>query len=161
MNKNIALFVLFITLFSCKPNLEEQQIIAKSNQPKDSTIANVDKDKNGCLASAGYIWSKVNKECVPSYTGIQLNPINNKDNEDETLSAFILFGEDGNQAEVFLPSQESIILSRKTKDSPWVYNDYQLVSSNGYLLKKGSEILFLGDGELGKKATHDEPTEGE
>ncbi|MBC7524911.1 MAG: hypothetical protein H7239_10770 [Flavobacterium sp.] len=159
MIKNATLIVLFITLFSCKPNVKERQASSKANQPKDSAIANVDKDKNGCLASAGYIWSKVNKECVPVYTGIQLNPTDNIENEDETLSAFVLFGEDGNQAEVFLPNQQSIILTRNSKDKPWVLNDYQLISSNGYVLKKGAVTLFSGDGELGKKATHDEPTE--
>ena len=63
-----------------------------------------DKDENGCLASAGYVWSKLNKDCVKGFTGIQLNPMDKPDNEDEVLSAFVLFSEDASQAEVFLPN---------------------------------------------------------
>ncbi len=140
---------------SCKyidqdENTDEAQ---SKTTPKDSSVVN-DKDENGCLASAGYVWSKVNKECVKGFSGIQLNPMDKPDNEDETLSAYLMFNEDGNKAEVFLPKDTaSIVLSRSADGKPWVLRDWQLVPSNGYVLKKGEKSMFFGDGEIGKKVT--------
>ena len=118
---------------------------------KDSTIVN-DKDENGCLASAGFVWSKVNKECVKGFSGIQLNPTNKPDNQDETLSAYVLFNQDASQAEVFLPKDTaSIVLTRAAEGKSWVLKDWQLVPWKGYVLKKGTVTMFSGDGEIGKK----------
>lgn len=118
---------------------------------KDSTMVN-DKDENGCLASAGYVWSKVNKECVKGFSGIQLNPTGKQDNQDETLSAYVLFNEDASQAEVFLPKDTaSIVLTRGAEGKPWILKDWQLVPWKGYVLKKGAVNMFSGDGEIGKK----------
>jgi hypothetical protein len=118
---------------------------------KDSTMVN-DKDENGCLASAGYVWSKVNKECVKGFSGIQLNPTGKQDNQDETLSAYVLFNEDASKAEVFLPKDTtSIVLSRAAAGKSWILNDWQLLPWKGYVLKKGAVTMFAGDGEIGKK----------
>jgi hypothetical protein len=156
MKKIATLLVLVLTICSCKltNQKEDEAVQSKSNViAKDSTLVN-DKDENGCLASAGYIWSKVNKECVKGYAGIQLNPIDKPNNEDETLSAYVLFSEDIKQAEVFLPNDTtSIVLTRSTEGKPWVFKDWQLVPSKGYVLKKGTENKFIGDGEIGKKVT--------
>jgi len=104
------------------------------------------------LASAGYIWSKLNKECVKLFTGVQLNPIDKPQNEDETVSVFIMFSEDGSQAELFLPnSTETYILTRKTEGESWVLNEWQLIPYKGYILKQGEKILYAGDDFIGKK----------
>jgi hypothetical protein len=152
MKKIAAIIILSITLFSCKltdQDTEEEEVIIKT-AVKDSTIVN-DKDENGCLASAGYVWSKVNKECVKGFSGIQLNPSDKANNEDETLSAYVLFNEDASQAEVFLPNASSIILTRSSEGKPWVYEDWQLMAWKGYVLKKGGVNKFSGDAEIGKK----------
>ncbi|WP_276974672.1 hypothetical protein [Flavobacterium filum] len=120
------------------------------------TIENADKDKDGCLASAGYVWSTLNKECIKLYEStITLYPQSNLNNEDETKNAYLIFGENGgNEAELYLPSQEkSIILVRQTEGQPWVFNEWQLIPWKGFQLKKGDEILFSGDGEIGPKVT--------
>ena len=154
MKKNIySLVFLLFALISCKNN-DEKPFSDANKKIEDSTIVDVDKDKNGCLASAGYVWSKVNKECVKSYTGIQLNPFDNVENEDESLSAYVLFGENGNEAEVFLPNDQSLILKRESEGKPWIKDDYQLIPWKGYVFKKADKILFSGDGELGKKITN-------
>ena len=161
MKKYILPILLLITsLISCK-NTEDKPFSDAPKKGLDSTIVDVDKDKNGCLASAGYVWSKVNKECVKSFTGIQLNPFANPENEDEALSAYVLFGEDGTNAEVFLPNDQSIILTREDEGKPWIKDDYQLIPWKGYVLKKEAKILFSGDGELGKKITNtdEEPSQ--
>lgn len=156
MKKRSLLLIASIILFSCKLTDQKNTDSEDENLPlaaKDSSVVN-DKDEHGCLATAGYIWSKMNKECVKGYTGIQLNPADKPENEDETLSAYVLFSEDLNQAEVFLPNEtNSVVLTRLAEGKPWVFEDWQLVPWKGYVLKKGTEIKFSGDGEMGKKIT--------
>lgn len=156
MKKISLLLFTAILLFSCKWNDQEGTETDGENLPlavKDSTVVN-DKDEHGCLATAGYIWSKMNKECVKGYTGMPLNPSDKPENEDETLSAFVIFSEDLNKAEVFLPNDaKSIVLTRLAEGKPWVFEDWQLVPWKGYVLKKGADIKFAGDGQMGKKVT--------
>ncbi|WP_264521334.1 hypothetical protein [Flavobacterium sp. N1994] len=152
--KKISVLILLLLVVSCKlidQKEDENESQNKAITVKDSTVVN-DKDENGCLASAGYVWSKVNKECVKGFSGIQLNPMDKQDNDDETLSAYVLFNEDASKAEVFLPKDTtSIVLSRAAEGKPWVLNDWQLVPWKGYVLKKGGKNMFAGDGEIGQK----------
>ncbi len=154
MKKIITLLLIAFLFSSCKW-IDQNEDTAESPKVaaavKDSTVVN-DKDENGCLASAGYVWSKVNKECVKGFSGIQLNPTGKQDNQDETLSAYVLFNEDASKAEVFLPKDTaSIVLTRSAEGKPWVLKDWQLVPWKGYVLKKGNVTMFAGDGEIGKK----------
>lgn len=154
MKKIATLLMIFLIVSSCRlidqnDDTDENAKVAATS--KDSTVVN-DKDENGCLASAGFVWSKVNKECVKGFSGIQLNPTDKPDNQDETLSAYVLFNEDASQAEVFLPKDTaSIILERGDEGKPWILNDWQLVPWKGYVLKKGAVTMFAGDGQMGKK----------
>ncbi len=154
MKKITTLLMIVLIVSSCRlidqdDDSEENPKVAAT--VKDSTMVN-DKDENGCLASAGYVWSKVNKECVKGFSGIQLNPANKPANENETQSAYLLFNEDASKAEIFLPKDTtSIVLSRAAEGKPWILNDWQLVPWKGYVLKKGTVTMFSGDGEIGKK----------
>jgi len=153
MKKIIILIQVLMSICSCKliDKNEDKVETKQSLTTIDSSVVN-DKDENGCLASAGYVWSKVNKECVKGFSGIQLNPIDKLENEDETLSAYVLFNEDASKAEIFLPKDTtSIMLTRSSEGKPWVFKDWQLIVNIGYTLKKGNENMFLGDGEMGKK----------
>ena len=156
MKKISLLLIASILVLSCKLTDQDNIDSEDENLPlaaKDSSVVN-DKDEHGCLATAGYIWSKMNKECVKGYTGIQLNPAEKPENEDETLSAFVLFSEDLDQAEVFFPNDaNSLVLTRLAEGKPWVFEDWQLVPWKGYVLKKGADIKFSGDGQMGKKIT--------
>ena len=146
------LFIVSLT-YSCKYSDQSEEINESkvATTAKDSVVN--DKDENGCLASAGYVWSKVNKECVKGFSGIQLNPIDKPDNDDETLSAYVLFNEDASKAEIFLPKDtSSIVLSRAAEGKPWILNDWQLIPWKGYVLKKAGQNKFAGDGEIGQKA---------
>lgn len=161
MVKKIILCTGLILSLSCKRNEKPdlKSINSKPKMEKDSTIVGADKDENGCLASAGYTWSKVNKECVQIFNGIGLDPIIKK-NDDAINSTYVLFSEDGNLAEVFLAGQDdSMVLSRTVKPNPWVYKEYKLVAKNGYVLEKNGIAIFAGDGEIGTKVINDEPHE--
>ena len=155
MKKSILLIILIFGLQSCKwtDKSTDDETVTKVEDSTSAVVVN-DKDENGCLASAGYIWSKVNKECIKVFTGIQLNPVANLENEDEALSAYILFNEDGDQAELYLPNEtSSLVLEQQTKGKSWEYDGWQLIKGNGYCLKKADKIIFSGDGEIGKKVT--------
>jgi hypothetical protein len=161
MKKYILGISLLFILGSCKQkeNVEDEK--NQENATKDSTIVGVDKDENGCLASAGYTWSKLNKECVRAFTGIQLNPYEDVATEDVTLCAYVLFNESGDKAEVFLPDEKSFILTRASEGKPWIYKDYLLIAWKGYVLKKADKVLFSGDGEIGNKVTGSDNPEGQ
>lgn len=156
MHKCLFIFCVIFTFISCKKLDFEQEEELTVKQTLLDTIENADKDKDGCLASAGYVWSTLNKECIKLYEStVTLYPQSNLNNEDETKNAYLIFGENGgNEAELYLPSQEkSIILVRQTEGQPWVFNEWQLIPWKGFQLKKGDEILFSGDGEIGPKVT--------
>ena len=163
MNNKIISFLLFtIVLVSCKLNDSSSEVIEKQKvHPKDSTIVGADQDENGCLASAGYTWSKLNKECVRAFTGIQLNPYDNSTTEDVTLCAYVLFNEKADKAEVFLPDEKSFILIKSGDGKSWIFNDYHLVAKNGYILTKAGVIIFSGDGQIGAKVTGSDNPDGQ
>ncbi len=150
MKKSVFICCILALAFSCKPKDDTTEAAAKVVE-KDSTIAGADQDEHGCLAAAGFTWSKMYKDCVRMFTGLQLNPVDQPQNEDETLSAYVLFNEDKSKAEVFIPNAESIILTRNKEGQSWTFQDYQLVPWKGYILKKGETNLYAGDGEIGNK----------
>ena len=150
----LQLFILAL-IFSCKPDATENNLNVAQKTVKDSTIIGADKDQNGCLASAGYIYSKVNKDCVRMFSGIPLyaNQTIEK-NEDPNNATYILFSEDGNLAEIFLAGEDnSVVLNKVENSKAWSFKNYKLIAKNGYVLEKDSKIIFSGDGELGSKIT--------
>jgi hypothetical protein len=158
--RNLLILIAITSVFnSCKLNDTTDEEV--SAPVKDSTIVGADKDENGCLASAGYTWSKLNKECVKAFTGVQLNPIADAATEDETLCAYVLFNEEGDKAEIFLPDDKSFIVSKSGSEKVWSFEDYQLIGQNGYQLKKAGQLVFSGDGEIGNKVSGSDNTDGQ
>jgi hypothetical protein len=156
-NITVTLF-LCLSLVSCKW-INGEEDANQTDSIKEQIVGN-DKDEHGCLASAGYTWSKLNKECVRAFTGMQLLPSDSKDNEDETLCAYVLFNESKDSAEIFLPNQEeSIVLKSATKGKPWMNETWQLIELNGFQLKKDGQVLFIGDGQIGNKVSGSDDSE--
>ena len=128
-------------MLSCK-HTEETTAADARTTVKDSTIAGADQDEHGCLASAGFTWSKMYKDCVRMFTGMQLTPVDQPNNEDETLSAYVLFSEDKSQAEVFMPNSESIILNAAKKVSPGLIMIINWCLGKDIFLKKEKPIFM-------------------
>ena len=161
IKKVIVSTVFILTFISCKPH-ENEESSNNVPQSKDSSIVGVDKDENGCLASAGYTWSKLNKECIRVFTGIQLLPINKSENTDDAvMAAYVLFNENRDKAEIFLPEETSIILTKNGNSKSWLFEDYQLIAQKGYVLRKNGKDLFAGDGEIGNKVSGSDEQETE
>ena len=155
MKKSLLVFGVFFVFFSCKERSETTVDNFLENDQTENIIVGDQTDKEGCLTSAGYIHSKIKKDCVRLFDiGIRLNPKSNPSTEDAVLVAYLILSDDTFEAEVFLPSQEeSVIFLRTEEGQPWIYQDWQLIANEGYVLKKNDEILFAGDGEIGPKVT--------
>ena len=156
MKNSLLVGLVVLSLISCKKIEQESKPDLIEKQTLLDTILSSDMDDDGCLAAAGYVWSTLNKECIKIYeSAITLYPQSNQNNEDETKNAYIVFGEDGgNEAEIFLPNQEkTLLLIRPEEGQPWQFDDWQLIPWKGYILKKGEQVLFSGDGGVGPKVT--------
>lgn len=147
---------------SCKWNdQEEEHKSDAANNAKDVVIGG-DKDKDGCLASAGYTWSKLNKECVRVFSGLQLLPVDKTSGEedDAVFAAYVLFDDSGDNAELFLPNEdESVLVKRSAEGKPWTNGEWELAPYKGYVLKKAGKVLFAGDGQIGNKVSGSDDSE--
>ena len=64
MKKNILALLLRFLLISARQFRKRRRRKTRTVDSTKDVVVGADKDENGCLASAGYTWSKVNKECV-------------------------------------------------------------------------------------------------
>ena len=161
LKKIIVSLFLFSSLISCKwTDKDEDKTNEKETNAKDVVVGG-DKDEDGCLASAGYTWSKLNKECIRVFTGIQLLPVDKPQNQEEAVFAtYLLFDESKDNAELFLPNQDkSVIVKRVGKGKSWTNGEWELIAYKGYQLKKAGKLLYAGDGEIGNKVSGSDDSE--
>jgi hypothetical protein len=118
----------------------------KEAHPEAKVVLGTDKDKHGCVKSAGYSWSQIRKECIRVFEeGYRLNPIQNLKSESAVLSAFVIFEENGERAELYLPDTEgSVILKKAEGKGHFVNDDWSLQVEKGYTLKKDGTLLYAG-----------------
>lgn len=98
-----------------------------------------DRDKHGCIPSAGYTWSEVRKECVRVFeVGTRLN---NAVDTAASTAAFAVFSADSSKAELFLPDSGAHPVLRQSGAS-WKNRTYELEKADGKLslYKKGKLI---------------------
>ncbi|MDO4222423.1 MAG: hypothetical protein Q4D05_00120 [Acinetobacter sp.] len=82
-----------------------------SNTQKEPMIGG-EKDKHGCIAAAGYSWSKLKKQCVQPF---DIANIKFTDPKNETLAVYVILSDDKQYAEIFsanIPAN-TILESRK------------------------------------------------
>ncbi len=81
------------------------------NEP--APLVGADRDVHGCIASAGYTYSQVRGGCIRLWEeGTALEPIG-AEVDGPTLAAYVVQGEDGTQAEVFLPGfAQGLVMNR-------------------------------------------------
>ena len=82
------------------------------------------KDKNGCLSSAGYQWSSLKKECIRSFeVELQLT------NRLKTFNCAVIFSKNKQIAEIF--SKEGVFLMKSKNNKKDKY-----YAENGWILEK-------------------------
>lgn len=114
--KRLSIIPLLVLLAACQGQAKRSTISRTKDIGKEIHTIGGDKDKHGCLTSAGYNWSEVRNDCIRLFeSGIRLNPaVSNTSSS--TLSAFLVLGKDSSRVEVFLPSdRKSVILFREGK----------------------------------------------
>jgi hypothetical protein len=161
LKKILVSFFVFSSLISCKWTDQDEDKTNENETNAKDVVVGGDKDEDGCLASAGYTWSKLNKECIRVFTGIQLLPVDKSKNQDDAVFAtYLLFDESGDNAELFLPNEDdSVIVKREAKGKPWTNGEWELIPHNGYQLKKAGKLVFAGDGEIGNKVSGSDDSE--
>ena len=81
------------------------------NTEKTAVVGN-DKDEHGCIASAGYTWSEVQKDCIRLWEkGVRMNAV-----DDANKTLFLVFSPDSTQVELFFSEEEipNEILDRRS-----------------------------------------------
>lgn len=122
-----------IILTACQPSQKDP--IENNRQ---STVVGADRDRHGCIGTAGYTWSEVKQDCVQLFNmGFRLNPVNRAPDE-EIISAFVLMSEDMSKAELFLPDTDgpSLILN-KSVDGTFRNHSYVYDANTSNLYYEG------------------------
>ena len=118
MNKNVFTLTAFLVctsfMISCSSNAKQEEKAAKAPVQEAQLVGN-DKDEHGCIASAGYQWSELLKDCIrPFEKGIRMKSTFGGEN---TSAVYLVFNADSSEVEVFLPKGEPRpILSREQAD---------------------------------------------
>lgn len=145
--KRIAfLTMVALMAISCNNSSKKTETTETTETTVEQEAIGGAKDEHGCLSSAGETWSELKQTCLQIFNvGIRLNPIEVKENE-AVISAFVLFSEDNNKAELFLPSgnQPNIILE-KTQENIYVKDTYTYNSKTGALSIEGKEVYKKED----------------
>lgn len=146
MKKMVLLFAVVLCLASCDFMLKDRsddKVEVKTNQ---NVVLGTVKDENGCVTTAGYKWSLISKACIrPFEEGYRLNSIEKLEGGSMAKSAFVVFEEDGNLAELFLPDNpKSILLKSDKKGGPYTNGRWALQPGKGYSLKKDGVLLYAG-----------------
>ena len=56
------------------------------NKKNESPVVDSDKDEHGCIASAGYIWSEVQKDCIRLWEkGVRMESVADKDDDTKNV----------------------------------------------------------------------------
>jgi hypothetical protein len=159
MKKTWILAMVIVIFFSCQDK-EQKKLDAiqedSINQLFDEPDLEVDKDKNGCLNTAGYTWSTVKNNCVKVFSiGLRLDPVSNPQNEDAQKALYMIFSDDAQKVEIYLPlEQKPLILERIKDTNRWILDEFQLVFENDlYAFSTQGYISFTGAGQIGPRVT--------
>ena len=110
-------------------------LFAQQTQPK----AGADKDAHGCIASAGYTYSQLKKECIRTFEQkIQLKEIATKGN----YTAAVLFNKDQSKAEIFLKEEKTSVILNNTSKGIWKNATYTLTKNKGFVLSKNKKAVY-------------------
>lgn len=91
------------TLTSCNNSQKQKK--------EEAPVVGNDKDNHGCISSAGYTWSEVQKDCIRLWEkGVRTEAVN-----DNTDVAYIVFAPDSAKVELFFSADHpNEILERRS-----------------------------------------------
>ncbi|MGL4333183.1 MAG: hypothetical protein ACRCZQ_02360 [Bacteroidales bacterium] len=141
--KYLSIIPAVAILISCQGVANKSDSKAANSTKTETSVIGGDKDKHGCLTSAGYTWSEVRKDCIRLFeSGIRMNPV--ADSSEYVTSGFIIFANDSSAVELYLPSEKSSeILTKTGKEYEGPDQLYILSQINSkWTLKKNHEVIF-------------------
>lgn len=126
-NTLIGLFTILL-FWGCQSNRTTSSSSTISTVDSVSNIEG-EKDKNGCLTSAGYTWSQLKNDCIrPFEEGISLDVLNAA-NSYQT-SAFILIDSLQKRAEIFVAEEDHSIILDQSNDTLFTNGNFYLTKEN-------------------------------
>lgn len=136
-----------LALFSCQQK-EDKSVVDPALKPdsvlQDAAAKKVGDvtDSHGCQTTAGYTWSQLEGDCIRVFESAKrFDPVENDGNA--VMSAFVIFEEDGNRAELFVMSEEKpVILTRKAEGESYLGGDWELFAWKGYVLRYKGRNMF-------------------
>lgn len=107
---------------------------------KTMTMSGDDRDKHGCIHSAGYTWSEVRQECIRIFaSGVKLV---DTQRTDPVVAAFAVFAADSLKAELFVPGERGgVMLNRDGEE--WVSKTFRVYRRDGKMVAQGEGKLFI------------------
>lgn len=110
-------------------------LFAQQKQPK----VGADKDTYGCIASAGFTYSQLKKECIRTFEQkIQLKEIATKGN----YTAAVLFNKNQSKAEIFLKEEKTSVILNRSSKGIWKNSTYTLSQDKGFVLSKNKKAVY-------------------
>lgn len=134
----LLFYLLALGLGSCQSSK-----VTSSNQTTDSlTRVGGDKDKHGCLLSAGYTWSQLRDSCIrPFEEGIALHTLNTSGAYQ--TAAYILVDSIKKEAEIFVPEEHNSILLTQKEAKNYSNGKFHLTQdSNCWTLSLNTTPLY-------------------
>lgn len=134
MRTTVIILMSLFVLTAC--NNSKKNPSKKDNQQsktEESTSVGGEKDKHGCLTSAGETWSQLEQDCVQIFkVGKRLNPVKTKEGE-AVISAFVLFNGDKSEVELFLPNTESNLILKAVDKETYENGKYKFDTNDSSL----------------------------
>lgn len=110
-------------------------LFAQQTQPK----AGADKDAHDCIASAGYTYSQLKKECIRTFEQkIQLKEIATKG----SYTAAVIFNKDQSKAEIFLKEEKRSVILQLAAKGIWKNGNYTLTQNKGLTLSQNKKAIY-------------------
>lgn len=99
--KSFYLMCVCLLLASCGGGREKKA--ETENEAEKTAMVGNDKDEHGCIASAGYTWCEVQKDCIRLWEkGIRMTSVTDAQN-----TLFLVFSPDSTQVELFFSKEDA------------------------------------------------------
>ena len=120
LNHKLSMALILLVLSACSPKLAH---LPEESAP-DIAISGGDREAHGCVATAGYTWSRLLQNCVRLFeAGTALT---NAKDPDATSVAYVILDAKSDKAELFLPGTDRGI-ELINQDDHWVARQKGLV----------------------------------
>lgn len=142
--KHLSIIPAVAILISCQGVTHKADSKSATDSKTETPVIGGEKDKHGCLTSAGYAWSEIRKDCIRLFeSGVRMNPVG--DSSEYVTSGFIVFANDSSAVELFLPSVKSSEILTKAGDDYKGPDQLYVLSLNNskWTLKKNREVIFV------------------